>query len=78
MSLRLYTTPYCPYCDVVRDELDRLALEYEEIQVSMSRRDRDDVFALTGQRLVPVLVDGPTVVADSARILAHLRKSFAA
>ena len=31
-----------------------------------------DVFRLSGQRQVPVLVDGDTVVADSSAIARHL------
>ena len=37
------------------------------------RRERDDVDALMGQRVVPVVVLGREAICDSRRILEHLR-----
>ena len=47
-------------------------IEYAEVRVPFLKRDRPDVDELTGQRWVPVLVDGEQVVADSHRILEYL------
>ena len=76
MTLTLYTTPYCPFCDRVKDELDRRAIDYEEVAVPPMRSQRDDVFRLTGQRHVPVLVDDGAAIHDSTRILAHLARKY--
>jgi glutathione S-transferase len=76
MALTLYSSPYCSYCDRVRDELERRALAYEEIAVPVIRSQRDEVFRLTGQRLVPVLVDDGAAIHDSRRILAHLARKY--
>ena len=76
MTLTLYTTPYCLLCDRVKDELDRRAIAYEEVAVPVIRSQRDDVFRLTGQRRVPVLVDDGAVIHDSTRILAHLAHKY--
>jgi glutathione S-transferase len=72
--MTLYTTTSCAYCDRVKDELDRRGLEYEEVTVTGPRSKREEVYRLTGQRQVPVLVDHDVVVHDSTRILDYLRR----
>ena len=76
MSIRLYTVPFCGYCERVKDELARLELPYDEVTVP--GWNREDVVRLSGQRRVPVLVDGSRVIHDSARIIAHLRQTYSA
>jgi glutaredoxin 3 len=75
--LSLYTIPWCAYCDRVKDELARLDLDYEEITVPASRFQRDEIYRLTGQRQVPVLVEGDLVLHESSRIVAHLQQKQA-
>jgi hypothetical protein len=41
--------------------------------VPWRRGERDDIDALTGQRVVPVVVLGREAICDSRRILEHLR-----
>ena len=76
MGLKLYTTPFCSWCERVRDDLERRQLAYEEVSVGWSRGDRREVHRLSGQYQVPVLVDGEQVVHDSARILSHLARTY--
>jgi len=47
--------------------------EVEERRVAWRRGERDEVDALTGQRVVPVVVLGREAICDSRRILEHLR-----
>ena len=47
-------------------------IDYAEVRVPFLKRDRPEVDELSGQRWVPVLVDGEQVVADSHRILEYL------
>jgi glutathione S-transferase len=56
-----------------------LALAYKGIGIESVWVDPDDrspVVALSGQDLVPVLVDGELVIPDSTAILEHLEASF--
>jgi glutathione S-transferase len=56
-----------------------LALAYKGLEVESIWIDPDDrspVRELSGQDLVPVLVDGEQVVPDSPAILAHLEERF--
>lgn len=47
-------------------------IDYAEVRVPFLKRDRPEVHELSGQRWVPVLVDGEQVIADSHRILEYL------
>ena len=38
-------------------------------RVALRRRDRDEVEEISGQRWVPVLIDGDDVICDSHRIV---------
>jgi glutathione S-transferase len=55
----------------VARELRKRGLEVEERRVS--RTQREDVVALTGQDRVPLLVIGRDAICDSHRIVEHLR-----
>ncbi|MBA2565529.1 MAG: glutathione S-transferase N-terminal domain-containing protein [Gemmatimonadetes bacterium] len=78
MSLTLYVTPFCPWCERVKVALDGLGLAYEEVSISPNRMLREEIVRLTGQRQVPVLVDGDLAIHDSTRILEHLRRTYPA
>jgi glutathione S-transferase len=43
------------------------------VRVPFNRRDRPEVEELTGQGAVPVLVIGDEAIADSRRIVEHVR-----
>ena len=62
---------------MVRDKLDELGLEYERIEVPPYPRDRKEVFDVSGQFYVPVLVDGEVVLDDEEKILDYLENTYA-
>ena len=61
-------------CGRVARQLRRDGYKVEERRVPWRRGARDDVDALTGQRVVPVVVLGREAVCDSRRILELLRE----
>jgi glutathione S-transferase len=67
---RTPTNVLCP-CGRVARELRKRGLEVEEQRVS--RSDRAEVYELTGQERVPLLVVGREAICDSRRIVEHLR-----
>jgi glutathione S-transferase len=67
---RTPTIVLCP-CGRVARELRKRDIEVEERRVS--RSDREEVVALTGQDRVPLLVIGREAICDSRRIVEHLR-----
>jgi glutathione S-transferase len=62
----------CP-CGRVARELRRHGVQYETVRVPWRRGERAVVEDLTGQRRVPVLLLGDQAIADSHRIVEHLR-----
>ncbi len=63
----------CP-CGRVARELRRHGIEHDTVRVALRKRDRGEVQELTGQRHVPVLVDGDEAICDSRRIVEHLSR----
>ena len=59
-------------CGKVARRLRSMGIEYQEVRVPFMKRDRPEVEELSGQRWVPVLVDGEEVIHDSHRILEYL------
>jgi glutathione S-transferase len=59
-------------CGKVARRLRSMGIDFEEVRVAFLRRDRPEIEELTGQRWVPVLVNGEEVVHDSHRILEYL------
>jgi glutathione S-transferase len=72
--LRLYRFPYSTNVERVTLALAHKGLEYESVAIDPA--DRAPLRALSGQDLVPVLVDGDRIVCDSTRILHHLEVRF--
>ncbi len=70
MALRLLHFDACPYCEKVRLSLRRMGLDYESTVIDPE--DRSAVERISGQRLVPVLIDDDRVIPDSSRILRYL------
>lgn len=74
-AIRLYTGDYCPFCRRVKQELDRLGLEYDSVDADAD--GREEVIRLSGQRAIPILTIGDEVLVDSSHIIRELRKRYA-
>lgn len=75
-NLVLYQRENCPYCQIVRKKLSQLDLPVLLVPVEINGSDRHSLKELSGQRSVPVLADGDTVINGSDRILAYLDDIF--
>jgi glutathione S-transferase len=74
LQLRLYRIPFSTNVERVA-----LALAYKSIEVEwidIDPDDRSEVVRVSGQELVPVLVDGDRVLFDSPVILEYLEERF--
>src|SRR5215208_7507484 len=70
--LRLYRAPFSTNVERVALALAHKALDVESVVISYE--DRSPVIEVSGQPLVPVLVDGDEVIPDSIRMLRHLEE----
>lgn len=73
--LELFQFEASIYAEKIRFILDYKQLPYRKIEVTPGV-GQIDVFRLSGQRQVPVLKDGDTVVADSTAIAKYLDKTY--
>ena len=74
--MKLYNIDGCGYCAMVRDALAQMGLEYEKIDVPWSHTERKEVYEVSGQTTVPVLVDGDIILADEYEIIDYLKKTY--
>ncbi len=70
MGLRLYRIPFSTNVERVALALAHKGIAVEYVDVDDA--DRSPVVAISGQELVPVLVDGDLILSDSPAILEYL------
>ncbi|MBE9066242.1 glutathione S-transferase family protein [Leptolyngbya cf. ectocarpi LEGE 11479] len=73
--LELHQFEASHYCEKVRLILDYKQLPYKTVEVSPGV-GQVELYRLSGQRQVPVLKDGATVVADSSAIAIYLDETY--
>ncbi len=73
--LELYQFELSHYCEKVRFVLDYKGLPYRKVEVTPGLGQLD-LYRLSGQRQVPVLKDGGTVIADSTAIVEYLEHEY--
>ena len=69
--LELHQFRHSAFCEKARLVLAAKGLEYSVVEV-VPGVGQLELYRLSGQRQVPVLVDGPEVIADSTAIALHL------
>lgn len=72
--MQVYRIPFSTNCERIALALAHKGLDVGWVDVPAD--DRSSVEAVSGQPLVPVLVDGDDVIADSPAILRHLERRF--
>ncbi len=73
--MKLYQFPFSPFAVKVRIGLKAKGLACELVDVPYL--ERHELVAVSGGVMVPVLVDGATVVKDSPAIMAYLDQQYA-
>ena len=68
--VRIYTTPYCPYCVRAKKLLQRKNVVYEEIDIGGDDEARMKLIETTGRRTVPQVFIGDTHVGGSDDLYA--------
>ena len=63
MSVKIYTTPTCPWCHKVKDWLKEHKVDFKDIDVSTDQEKAKEMVDKSGQMGVPVTdVDGEIIV----------------
>ncbi len=62
-TVKVYSTPTCPWCHKVKEFLEELKVEFEDINVAENQEAANDMVEKSGQRGVPVVdIDGEIIV----------------
>ena len=62
-TVKVYSTPTCPWCKKTKSFLDDNGIAYEDLNVASDKAAREEMVHKTGQMGVPVIeVDGDFVV----------------
>ena len=61
---------------MVRNALAKMNIDYEKVDVSWSHLERKEVYEVSGQTTVPVLVDGDIILSDEYEIIDYLQKNY--
>ncbi|MCF7845421.1 MAG: glutaredoxin family protein [Candidatus Pacebacteria bacterium] len=69
-NIRVFSTPTCVYCIVLKKWLDEKGVSYDEVDVSQDEEAQKEMVQKTGQMGVPVImIDEEVVVGfDKERI----------
>ena len=69
-KIRVFSTPFCPYCITLKQFLKERDVEFEEVDVSENKEALDEMVRKSGQMGVPVVeIDGEIVIGfDRERI----------
>jgi len=63
MTVKVYSTPTCPYCHMAKQFLTENKIPFEDINVAEDRRAAIEMIKKSGQMSVPVLdIDGTIIV----------------
>ncbi|MFH1461280.1 MAG: glutaredoxin domain-containing protein [Patescibacteria group bacterium] len=69
-SIRVFSTPTCPYCVTLKVYLDEKGFAYEDIDVAKDDKAREEMVQRSGQLGVPVIeINGQMIIGfEKAKI----------
>ncbi len=74
-TAKIYTTPICPYCVRAKSLMDKKGITYDEIDVLMDNKARDEMLEKSGgARTVPQIFIGDTHVGGCDELYALERE----
>ncbi|MBU3964664.1 glutathione S-transferase N-terminal domain-containing protein [Patescibacteria group bacterium] len=73
--VKIYSTPSCPYCEILKQFLYEKGVKFEVIDVSDNEEAQNYIFEKTGKMAVPVTeIDDEIVIGfDKQKIMELLR-----
>lgn len=73
--VRIFSTPYCPYCIALKEFLKEKGIDFEEIDVSRDEKALNEMVEKSGQLGVPVVeIDGQIVIGFDKEKISELLK----
>ena len=61
-QIKVYSTPSCPYCQLLKQFLEDKGIKFQTIDVSQNKEAQDYIVAKTGKIAVPVTEIGDKII----------------
>jgi glutaredoxin 3 len=75
MTIKIYSAPMCPWCNVAKDFFTSLKIPFEEIDVSADEKAAQLMIEKSGQMGVPVIeIDDKIIVGFNKPLLEEILK----
>ena len=72
MKVKVYSTPFCPYCMMAKEFLKKHNVKFEDINVQENRAAAIEMIKKSGQSAVPVIeVNGNIIVGFDEKKLSQ-------
>ncbi|MGC8964707.1 MAG: Uxx-star family glutaredoxin-like (seleno)protein [Brevinematia bacterium] len=73
MDVKVYTTPSCPYCNMLKNYLRSRGIRFVDYDVSRDERKAMEMVRISGQMGVPVaVINGKVVVGFNKPLIDKL------
>lgn len=70
MKVKIYTTPACPYCKMLKQFLNKHKIVYEEVDVSKDKNALRKIVEKSGQIVVPQIeINNKIIVGFDENVL---------
>ena len=70
MAVKLYSTPTCVYCRMAKDFFSKHNVAYEDVNVALDAKAREEMFQKSHQMGVPVIdIDGHIIVGFNKDVI---------
>ncbi len=74
-KVKVYSTPSCPYCELLKQFLTEKGVEFEAIDVSQDEKAQKKILEKTGKMAVPVTeIDDKIVIGFDREKIVKLLK----
>lgn len=70
-TVKVFTTPVCPYCYTLKEFLKEKGIEFQDIDISKDEKAMEELIQKTGKMEVPILeIEGELVIGfDKTKIV---------
>jgi len=77
MTVKVYSTPTCPWCKKTKEWMKKKKIEFTDIDVTEEDKDREEMIDKSGQLGVPVIdIDGEIIIGfQPKKFEAALKKA---